>query len=97
MSVISKSMGTGFWRKSPDFFAPANGHVLQVRNEDPSKVQPWRAWLPKLKDAIPCTEKPCIDWKTDLKHESAEPWVDWIKSAGYSGITDIVPSRKFGF
>ena len=51
----------------------SNSYVLQVRNKDPSKVQLWRAWLPKLKDAIPCTEKPYIGWKRDLKHKSAEP------------------------
>ena len=72
----------------------SNGCVLQVRNEDPSKVQPWRAWLPKLKDAIPCTEKPCIDWKPDLKHESAEPWADWMKSAGLPGAENIVLCEK---
>ena len=72
----------------------SNCHVFQVRNKDSSKVQPWRAWLPDPKDAIVCSEKPGSGWKPDLKNKSAEPWVNWIKSAGVPGAADIFPCEK---
>lgn len=58
--------------------------VVEVPNEDTSKAQPWRDWLPK-EQAQPSPEKPWVGWQPDPNNESAKPWVDWIKSAGVAG------------